>query len=75
MRALRLIWFLFVGLLAGAPGRAADWQWSVPIESGAPVDSAVSPRAFLWIPPDCQRIRAVVVGQNNMIEPGILEHP
>ena len=32
-------------------------------------------RAFLWIPPNCQQVRAVVVGQHNMIEQGILEHP
>ena len=32
-------------------------------------------RAFLWIPPNCKQVRAVVVGQNNMIEQGILEHP
>ena len=43
----------------------ADWQWSVPAGNG---------RAFLWIPSACQQVRAVVVGQNNMIEPGILEH-
>jgi hypothetical protein len=45
---------------------AAVWQWSVPIANG---------RAFLWVPPACQHVRAVVVGQNNMIEGGILEHP
>jgi hypothetical protein len=44
---------------------AADWQWSVPMGNG---------RAFLWISPDCKQLRAVVVGQNNMIEEGILEH-
>ncbi len=47
------------------PIRAAEWQWSVPMGKG---------RAFLWIPPGCKQIRAVVVGQNNMIEQGILEH-
>lgn len=41
------------------------WQWSVPMGQG---------RAFLWIPERCQRVRAVVVGQNNMLEQGILEH-
>jgi len=45
---------------------AAEWQWSVTMGRG---------RAFLWIPPDCKQVRAVVVGQNNMIEQGILEHP
>jgi hypothetical protein len=32
-------------------------------------------RAFLWVPPACKQLRAVVVAQNNMIEMGILEHP
>jgi hypothetical protein len=45
---------------------AAEWQWSVPMGDG---------RAFLWIPPNCKQVRAVVVGQDNMIEEGILEHP
>ena len=54
-----------MALLAWSAG-ATDWQWSVPIGKG---------RAFLWIPPHCQDVRAVVVGQNNMIEQGILEHP
>ena len=46
--------------------QGAEWQWSVPMGKG---------RAFLWIPPNCKQLRAVVVGQNNMIEQGILEHP
>ena len=32
-------------------------------------------RAFLWIPPDCGRVRAVIVGQHNMIEESIFEDP
>ncbi len=75
MRSLRLIFFLCAGLLSALPMRAADWQWSVELAANAPGNSSAHPRAFLWVPPDCQRVRAVVVGQNNMIEPGILEHP
>jgi hypothetical protein len=56
--------FAFVALTP-LVGTAAEWQWSVPLASG---------RAFLWIPPACDRVRAVVVGQNNMLEQGILEH-
>jgi len=63
-----LIFFLL------AKCRAAEWQWSVPVDSVALQNSAEHPRAFLWIPPDCQKVRAVVVGQNNMIEEGILQH-
>jgi hypothetical protein len=32
-------------------------------------------RVYLWIPPDCQRVRGVVFANHNMIEQGILEHP
>jgi hypothetical protein len=52
-------------LFAATSTFAAEWQWSTPVQNG---------RAFLWIPPDCKHVRAVVVGQNNMIEEGILEH-
>jgi hypothetical protein len=48
-----------------AQANEAVWQWSVPLGEG---------RAFLWIPEDCVRVRAVIVAQHNMIEEGILEH-
>jgi len=57
-----LFWLLWMAVNARAE---AVWQWSVPLDSS---------RAFLWIPPGCEQVRAVVVGQNNMIEQGILEH-
>lgn len=52
---------------------AAEWQWSVPLDAGG--DQKISSRAFLWIPPDCRQLRAVIVGQHNMLEEGIFEHP
>ena len=55
-----------IAVALAAVAGAADWQWSVPEGAG---------RAFLWIPPDCAHVRAVLVGQNNMLEEGILEHP
>jgi hypothetical protein len=55
--------------------RAAEWQWSAPIASVVSDETKDHPRAFLWIPPNCQRVRAVVVGQHNMEEEPILEHP
>jgi hypothetical protein len=64
-RSLIPLMALAVWLFA-RPVTAAVWQWSVPMGAG---------RVFLWIPPNCQQLRAVVVGQNNMIEEGILEHP
>ena len=62
-------------LLASGAGRvrAAEWQWSVTVDSVVSPETQAHPRAFLWIPPDCRRVRAVVVGQHNLIEEGILE--
>ena len=55
-------------LLSGSSLASAttEWQWSV-----ADGES----RAYLWIPPDCQRVRGVVFVNHNMVEQGILEHP
>lgn len=53
---------------------AAEWQWSETVDS-ITLPGDVHPRAFLWIPSDCKRVRAVVFANNNMLEEGILEHP
>jgi hypothetical protein len=61
--------------IGGRVARAAEWQWSAELTSVVSDETKAHPRAFLWIPPDCQRVRGVVVGQHNMIEEGVLEHP
>ncbi len=61
--------------LCGSLGSAAEWQWSVPISSVTSSETNAAPRAFLWIPPGCRQVRAVVVGQHNMEEEPIFEHP
>jgi hypothetical protein len=53
----------------------AEYQWSVPVPSVVSEETGGPPRAYLWIPPDCQRVRAVVLGQHNMLEEPVLEHP
>lgn len=52
---------------------AAVWQWSIPVRGEVSGETNKQPRAFLWIPPHCQQVRAVVVGMHNMIEEGIFE--
>ncbi|MCF2443253.1 hypothetical protein L0657_04735 [Dyadobacter sp. CY345] len=64
----------FALFLPGAVARAQQWQWSVSVDSIISKETQKSPIAYLWIPPDCKRVRGVVVGQNNMIEQGILEN-
>lgn len=50
-----------------------EWQWSVIVRNS--LENNGNSRAFLWIPPDCKRIRGVVVSQHNMEEISILENP
>lgn len=69
---LLLLAFAAAKIFAG--GADAVWQWSAEIESISAGTNA-HPRAFLWIPENCRRVRAVVFAQNNMIEEGILQHP
>jgi len=64
------LWLALAGTLAV---RAAEYQWSVRMTPTLP-DTNRQPRAFLWIPPNCNRVRAVVFAQHNMIEEGILEN-
>lgn len=51
-----------------------EWQWSVPVRHIYP-EKTTQPRAYLWIPPGCERLRGVVVGQQNMEEEQIFENP
>lgn len=83
-RALKLSFMMFTAICVSAfpfvswsqTSRASDsvWQWSEEVTSITIGGSAMHPRAFLWVPPRCNTVRAVVFGQNNMIEEGILEH-
>ena len=61
---------IFSGALNGG---AAVWQWSVPVKSEKPTDGPA--KAWLWIPPACEKVRGVVVAQHNMEEISILENP
>jgi hypothetical protein len=51
------------------------WQWSVSVDNVSADETKTPPTAFLWIPENCKKVRAVIVGQHNMIEEGIFEHP
>lgn len=65
---------VFVLLNIGT-ARAQEWQWMVSADNVISKETNASPNAFLWIPPGCKQVRGVVVGQHNMIEEGIFEHP
>ncbi|MGC4235752.1 MAG: hypothetical protein QM594_22445 [Niabella sp.] len=75
MRIKQIIFLIPVLLLFFSPARSAEYQWSVKVKGYISPETNDNPDAFLWIPPDCRQVRAVVVGQHNMCEETIFEHP
>jgi len=75
IKILSVIGICLLALASTQTALAAEWQWSVTIDSVASPETHDHPRAFLWIPPNCRRVRGVVVGQHNMEEEMIFEHP
>lgn len=72
-RKLRLL-ILFFLIFAGNVN-AGVYQWSVPVSSIISTETNNHPIAFLWIPESCTQVRAVLVGQHNMCEETIFDHP
>ena len=65
---------LAAGVLSPSVIHAGVWQWSAPL-SGVTISNEGQPRAFLWIPENCRRVRAVVVADQNMEEEQIFQDP
>jgi hypothetical protein len=55
--------------------KAAVYQWSTPVTGFVSPESKQHPRAFLWIPENCQHVRAIVVADQNMEEEQVFQHP
>ena len=54
---------------------AAEWQWSVEMKGCVSKETGRPQEAFLWIPPTCERVKAVMVGQQNMSEETLFHLP
>lgn len=73
--ALSILLAICPMLARSAAAPSPEWQWSVPVESVISPETHAHPRAFLWIPPTCKRVRAVVVGQHNIEEKTVFNNP
>ena len=62
-------------LLFGTALSAAEWQWSVEVKGCVSKETGHPQEAFLWIPPTCGRVKAVMVGQQNMSEETLFHLP
>lgn len=71
---IRLL-LLAAGLATATLSGATEWQWSVSTHGIVSAETGREPRAYLWIPPCTERVRAVVIGQHNMSEETLFENP
>ena len=71
---VKKVLFILLLVFASTQTKAAVWQWSVKIHNVVSSETNGHPCAFLWVPESCKQIRAVLVGNHNMLEEGILEH-
>ena len=53
----------------------AVWQWSIDIPGSLSHETGEPSKAFLFIPEKTRKVRGVVIGQYNMLERPIMEHP
>jgi hypothetical protein len=70
---ISLLLVLSAGLQLLSLARAAEWQWSVSTKNEKFTNGVA--RAWLWVPPNCEKLRGVIVAQHNMEEISILENP
>ncbi len=72
---MKLVITLFCILISGllpvkaSGGQAVDWQFAVDIPG------TKNSKAFLWIPPTCQLVRGIILGQQVILENKVLEDP
>lgn len=70
----RLILVIGIAFATMLSSTAQEYQWCVPVKGYISPETNASPEAFLWIPSDCKKVRAVVFSQQNMCEEPIFNN-
>ena len=65
---------LLISLVACLTGYA-QWQWRVPVTEIVSKETNKHPDAYLWVPDDCDTVRAVIFAMQNMDEETLFEMP
>jgi hypothetical protein len=53
---------------------ASEYQWSIPVNAVLSTETSKPARAWLWIPPSTRHVRAVIVGQHNLLEETVFDN-
>ena len=66
--------FLSTAYAVGVGG-SGMYQWSVGLRGYVSQETGKAPVAYLWVPQGCQKVRAVILSQQNMTEEAIYKNP
>ena len=71
LKRLHLFWVFLLGLTLAVPVTAEVYQYAVPAKNadGQPI------MAYLWIPPEAERVNGVLVGGLTLMEPEFAKDP
>lgn len=58
-----------------AVGRSGQYEWSVQLTGYISSETGKSPTAYLWIPEGCDKVKAVMLAQQNMTEEMLFKMP
>lgn len=67
--------FLLSIVLCYVSVKADVYQWSVQLDGYISNETKTNSEAFLWIPENCHKLKAIVFSQQNMCEEPIFAHP
>lgn len=74
MKILYLLGLINLWMCASISAYSAEWQWSVSLPGIVSDETDDHPQAFLWIPPSCEKVQAVMVAMQNMTEETLFEN-
>ena len=75
MKKLLTYMMLLTSTAIYAVGVSGMYQYSVALSGYISTETGKAPIAFLWIPEECKRVKAVVFAQQNMTEEMIFKSP
>jgi hypothetical protein len=71
-RGVCILWMVMAWLQTVCAG---EWQWAVTLKGFVSDETKKEPEAFLWVPAHCERLSAVMWGQQNMTEEMLFDMP
>lgn len=76
----RILTYIILAMLAAysyavGVGGNGMYQWSVELTGYISPETGKAPNAYLWVPENCEKVKAIVLAQQNMTEETLFKMP